>query len=356
MRVLIIILSYIIVLLNKRHENRIFCGEVTIMPIRMSLLSVYLLLSIGVHSTIGYGLIRLCNRPFLNIYRCSIKSTFSGAELASMLELGQSYRLPLFFDTFRSVDDPIQGVFAIESHDGKVLFVDSSLDIYGDISSLSKDTTLGGLAFQVRVQAFRTPNTEAMDAYRDELIRQTGPAHPPRRAKSTSHQSNSSDVLMPEGYSVGEAGDRISAPFDGATPFTDRITGVSGEPSRVIVSPFANEGMANGQSEDNAFSVTHPQSMEAVTGTDTDNSFNSHGSGRSPPLDLTAENVDSILNEVRPFLIADGGNVAVVEVDPKERSIKLALQGACGSCPSSTVRGLARHKPTLNLQSWLIAI
>ncbi|KAJ1423094.1 NifU-like domain-containing protein, partial [Ochromonadaceae sp. CCMP2298] len=50
----------------------------------------------------------------------------------------------------------------------------------------------------------------------------------------------------------------------------------------------------------------------------------------------TAANVDKVLNEVRPFLIADGGNVAIVEVDVGKRAIKLALEGACGSCPSST--------------------
>ena len=33
----------------------------------------------------------------------------------------------------------------------------------------------------------------------------------------------------------------------------------------------------------------------------------------------------------------DGGNVEVVSVDPADMSVQLQLQGACGSCPSSTV-------------------
>jgi len=53
-------------------------------------------------------------------------------------------------------------------------------------------------------------------------------------------------------------------------------------------------------------------------------------------LELNKENVDKVLDEVRPYLIADGGNVAVVSVDLKTRSISLVLQGACGSCESST--------------------
>ncbi len=50
---------------------------------------------------------------------------------------------------------------------------------------------------------------------------------------------------------------------------------------------------------------------------------------------LTEENVETVLNELRPFLIADGGNVEIVEIDGPV--IKVRLQGACGSCPSSTM-------------------
>ncbi|KAL9230503.1 hypothetical protein vseg_005843 [Gypsophila vaccaria] len=50
-------------------------------------------------------------------------------------------------------------------------------------------------------------------------------------------------------------------------------------------------------------------------------------------LPLTAENVETVLDEVRPYLIADGGNVALEEIDGNV--VRLKLQGACGSCPSS---------------------
>ncbi|CAI9764528.1 unnamed protein product [Fraxinus pennsylvanica] len=48
-------------------------------------------------------------------------------------------------------------------------------------------------------------------------------------------------------------------------------------------------------------------------------------------LPLTAEN--AVLDEIRPYLIADGGNVALHEIDGNV--VKLKLQAACGSCPSS---------------------
>ncbi|XAR58359.1 hypothetical protein NMG60_11013731 [Bertholletia excelsa] len=51
-------------------------------------------------------------------------------------------------------------------------------------------------------------------------------------------------------------------------------------------------------------------------------------------FELTHENVDMVLEDVRPYLIADGGNVDVVSVE--DGVISLQLQGACGSCPSST--------------------
>lgn len=55
----------------------------------------------------------------------------------------------------------------------------------------------------------------------------------------------------------------------------------------------------------------------------------------SDPSALTIENVERTLDELRPYLMADGGNVEVVEIDGP--IVKVRLQGACGSCPSSTM-------------------
>ena len=52
-------------------------------------------------------------------------------------------------------------------------------------------------------------------------------------------------------------------------------------------------------------------------------------------LSLTNENVEKVLDELRPFLISDGGNVEIAEIDGP--IVKVRLQGACGSCPSSTM-------------------
>ncbi len=52
-------------------------------------------------------------------------------------------------------------------------------------------------------------------------------------------------------------------------------------------------------------------------------------------LTLTTENVENVLDELRPYLMSDGGNVELVEIEGP--IVKLRLQGACGSCPSSAM-------------------
>ena len=45
------------------------------------------------------------------------------------------------------------------------------------------------------------------------------------------------------------------------------------------------------------------------------------------------EKVEKVINEIRPFLQADGGNIELVDV--QEGVVKVRLVGACGSCPMS---------------------
>lgn len=54
-------------------------------------------------------------------------------------------------------------------------------------------------------------------------------------------------------------------------------------------------------------------------------------------LQLSEENIDIVLDEVRPFLISDGGNISVKSVDLETKSVELTLEGACGSCSSASM-------------------
>ena len=52
-------------------------------------------------------------------------------------------------------------------------------------------------------------------------------------------------------------------------------------------------------------------------------------------LRQTTENVELVLDEMRPYLKADGGNVRLAEIVGPV--VKLELEGACGTCPSSSM-------------------
>jgi Fe-S cluster biogenesis protein NfuA len=47
------------------------------------------------------------------------------------------------------------------------------------------------------------------------------------------------------------------------------------------------------------------------------------------------EKVEKVLEKIRPFLQADGGDVQLVEVNDATKTVKVALKGACGHCPSA---------------------
>ena len=46
------------------------------------------------------------------------------------------------------------------------------------------------------------------------------------------------------------------------------------------------------------------------------------------------QRVDEALDSIRPYLMADGGSVRLVDITP-EMVVELELLGACGDCPMS---------------------
>lgn len=47
------------------------------------------------------------------------------------------------------------------------------------------------------------------------------------------------------------------------------------------------------------------------------------------------DQVQVVLDKLRPFLLRDGGDCELVDVE--DGIVKLRLLGACGTCPSSTI-------------------
>jgi Fe-S cluster biogenesis protein NfuA len=50
---------------------------------------------------------------------------------------------------------------------------------------------------------------------------------------------------------------------------------------------------------------------------------------------MTKEKVEGVLDKIRPSLVADGGNVELVDVS--NGTVRLKLVGACAGCPMSTM-------------------
>jgi Fe-S cluster biogenesis protein NfuA len=51
---------------------------------------------------------------------------------------------------------------------------------------------------------------------------------------------------------------------------------------------------------------------------------------------LLTEKVKSIIEQIRPYLQADGGDIEFVELTP-DNVVRVKLQGACGTCPHAKV-------------------
>jgi len=69
---------------------------------------------------------------------------------------------------------------------------------------------------------------------------------------------------------------------------------------------------------------------------------------------LLLERIEKALNQIRPYLQADGGNVKVLEVT-EDMVVKLELLGACGACSMSTMtmkagveQAIKREVPEIN--------
>jgi Fe-S cluster biogenesis protein NfuA/predicted nucleic acid-binding Zn ribbon protein len=87
-----------------------------------------------------------------------------------------------------------------------------------------------------------------------------------------------------------------------------------------IVSPFDNSTSQNNNNNNN-----NNDEMDSTT---------PNNSNNMEILDLTWDNVELVLDGMRHFLIQDGGNVIIDDIDGP--IVKLQLQGNCGTCPSST--------------------
>lgn len=50
---------------------------------------------------------------------------------------------------------------------------------------------------------------------------------------------------------------------------------------------------------------------------------------------ISRAEVEAVLDRLRPGLVADGGNVELIDVEA-DGTVRVAMQGACADCPAQT--------------------
>lgn len=220
----------------------------------------------------------------------------------------------------------IRGVFVIESKDGVITHIGSSADVFSDVSEYRSRHGLD-VVHNIRIENMDNKGDTFMQAYLRELISKSN-FHPSSLDWSISRPSNSMDSSATSTISSSTDTETPAAPAIKETQTNSKLEELKNKINRMrkeqsvaaesMTSPFATE------------SSQPPATSVATTPINTNKNDQNQ-------LEFTYKNVDFVLNEIRPYLIADGGNVAVVSVDEASLSIKLELQGACGGCPSSTV-------------------
>jgi len=49
------------------------------------------------------------------------------------------------------------------------------------------------------------------------------------------------------------------------------------------------------------------------------------------------EQVEEVLERIRPYVQSDGGDITLVNVDETTGIVEVQMHGACGGCPSSMI-------------------
>ena len=222
------------------------------------------------------------------------------------LNLANVFPISKFLNEFSTTN--IQGVYTVINNKEEVQYVGNSLDVVKNIKK-HYETHGSAVVHSIRVQSFAQPTIDALMAYKNELVRQTNPwGNAIGSIGWKDNDSFESEVKTSSASNILNIVDD-----DNLSSLKQSIAdAVAEEAARNPISPFEEESKVS--SSDMTMRIA----------------------SRDNILEFTKENVDNVLNQIRPYLIADGGNVAVAEVDIDKRTVSLILEGACGSCPSST--------------------
>ena len=206
--------------------------------------------------------------------------------------------------------DGKRGVFAMYSPSDTMLHVGYAKDVVAAVRTY----VTKGMGARVRVAIFANRATATRGNLRAEQDRWIG---------EWIDANGGDENAIPPGNTAAGAGDWVlpAEEWDDepahASPSaaSTRQPKVDGEGN--VVSPYAAAAAAAALDE-------------SGDGEDNDEALDPD----RPLKELTVANVDEALDEVRPFLAADGGDVEVVGIE--DGIVAVRMFGACGSCASST--------------------
>lgn len=226
-----------------------------------------------------------------------LRPLFSAPTKSSAIELQIEQVLPIknFLRMFENENRLIEGVFVIDNSKGQTLVADYSSNIFNVTKRLQfpkKPTD-----YRIRIKTFLPSERSIAEKYLHQVIQISKPFFP-----------NVQSILTNDDASWQECSKRASI-------FSPKK----------VTSPFEHF-----KDTSNTNTIDGRQDLELDDTSKVDII--------DKPLEFSFDSVDKILDDIRPYLQADGGDVELISIDSTTRSVQLQLQGACGSCPSSTVR------------------
>ena len=264
--------------------------------------------------------------------KSQLRSTETDNEIKLTFSLAQSFDIQTFLNSkLYSASNNIGGVYVLESNDDKTYFVGHSSNLIDSIHTFyNNNNGIQSIIKSIRLQTFSIYNEDAVIAYKTELIRITNPPGnlPGSNLKLTLSTSSSTTdattTTTPKqskleklrnaintniaNTSINKSSKPLTNPIieydqeDTSRPPTTTTTTTQSTPNNVIISPF--------QSSKNQ-QVPIPSTTTTTTNTiDTEVKL----ATCENTLDFTAENVNKVLDEVRPYLLAVWATVVYYSV------------------------------------------
>lgn len=250
--------------------------------------------------------------------------------------------------------EKVAGVYKVLSSSNKPVYVGISRNIALSLQA-HVDKHGGETVAKVQVRTFRFPRRADMEAARDAWIDEAGEipegnadaawgeVRADARAKAmtdaerTAFEENkfklrkamADPTLIAERDAAGGVDDlRHAVEDDDWSAEINRQSAAVAPPPAAEVAVSTTEVPASAASEGPATHIVSPFAA--------DGNAPAVAETVAEELELTTANVDTVLDSVRPYLLADGGNVSVLSVG-ETGDVVLQLEGACGTCPSATM-------------------